>query len=180
MKKIAIALAATSALMLTTGAQAQAAKASPWYGEVGYTSLKYTDGAVDLKPAALRGIVGYGFHPNFAVEGMLGFGIKDDTVNAGGVAIDVKVERALGVFLKPRFNATPELELFARVGFADFKVKASAGGASASSSDSDTAYGVGLNYKLTSSVSLGLDYMRYYSKDGEKVSGYTLGVGFSF
>jgi len=77
-------------------------------------------------------------------------------------------------------NLTPELELFARVGFADFKLKASAAGVSDSSSDSDMSYGVGLNYKLARNVTLGLDYLSYYSKDGESVKGFTLGVGMSF
>jgi len=91
MKKIAIALAACSTLLLATGVQAQANTTSPWYGELGYTSLKYSDGTDSLKPGMLRGLVGYGFHPNLAVEGMLGLGIKDDSVNVMGVNVDVKV-----------------------------------------------------------------------------------------
>lgn len=180
MRSTIIAVVAASALLVSTGVQAQASKSSPWYGELGYTSLKITDTGLSLKPAAVRGILGYGFHPNFALEGMLAVGARNDNSTISGVNVETKVQRAFGLYLKPRYSVTSDLELFARVGYADTKIKISGGGFSASDSDSDLSYGVGLSYKVTPMASLGIDYMSYYDKDGTKGNGFTLGIGFSF
>ena len=77
MKLIAIAAVASAMLMMGT-AQAQQARAGGTYAELGYTQLK-TNGS-NAKPSALRGIVGYDFHPNVAVEGMLAFGSEKKTM----------------------------------------------------------------------------------------------------
>lgn len=180
MKKIAMAMAAASALLLTTGVQAQATKSSPLYGEIGYTSLKYSGAGLSASPAALRGIVGYGLHPNFAVEGMLGFGVKNDTINVAGTSVEVKLQHMYGAYVKARANPTPELELFARLGYAEARTKGTAAGVAVTSTDGDVSYGAGLNYKFTPSVYVGADYMIYYSKSGEKHKGFTLGLGMSF
>ncbi|AEG91732.1 porin family protein [Ramlibacter tataouinensis] len=175
MKKTLIGIAAASLLMLGTAAQAQQAK-PPVYGEIGYSMIENDD----LKFGVLRGIIGADLHPNVAVEGMLGLGVKDDSFTAFGTTFDAKIKNMVGVYAKPKFNVTPELELFGRVGFTRINIEASVGGASASDADSDLSYGVGLNYNITPTVHIGVDYMNYYDKDGSKFDGVTVGVGFRF
>jgi outer membrane autotransporter protein len=186
MKRFAIAAAAAIA-MLSTGAQAQT---SPFYGEVGYTVLKFkAEGQPNLKPSALRGIVGYEFHPNLAVEGMLAFGVSNDDFNVddglGGVAnVEVKLQHAYGIYVKPKFNVTPQFEVFGRLGYNRIKTKETdtAFGASESFSDSDGdfAYGLGAAYRFNPRMSVGLDYMRYFDKDGGKIDGVTVSFGYRF
>jgi opacity protein-like surface antigen len=188
MKRIAIAAAAAIA-MLSTAAQAQTAKTSPVYGEVGYTQFKFKEeGVGSVKPNALRGIVGYEFHPNVAVEGMLAFGISDDSISVdegfGPINVDLKLQHAYGIYVKPKFNVTPEFEVFGRLGYtqAKFKATASFAGVSVSESDSDgdVSYGLGAAYRFNPRMSVGLDYMRYSDKDGVKVDGVTVSFGYRF
>ena len=197
MKLIAIAAAASAVFMMGT-AQAQQARAAVGgsYAELGYTQLKSSGS--DIKPTALRGIVGYDFHPNAAVEGMLAFGIRSDEQSEsiasplGGVATGtakVKLSNAYGIYLKPKANVSDAVELFGRVGYTHAKFKGDATvtipgvgtfSDSASSSDGGFSYGVGANFKFSPTAYVGVDYMHYYKKDGVKAEGFTVGVGFRF
>lgn len=173
-------LGIAACLLMAGAAHAQQANQA-LYGEIGYTQLKYSAAGVpDAKPGMLRGIIGYDLHPNFALEGMLGFGVKDDSVNFMGVNFDVKAQHAYGVFVKPKINPTKDLELFLRMGYSRFKTKVSVLGVSASDSDGDFSYGGGLNYNVSPSTFIGVDYMNYFKKDGGKIDGLTVGVGFRF
>jgi predicted porin len=172
MKRIAIAAAAAIA-MLSTAAQAQT---SPVYGEIGYTMLKMKAEGESVKPNALRGIVGYTLHPNVAVEGMLAFGVGDDSING----VDVKLQHAYGAYVKPKFDVTPQFEVFGRLGFTEAKFKATDAAGSESDSDNDFSYGLGAAYRFNPRMSVGLDYMRYSDKDGVKVDGVTVSFGYRF
>lgn len=195
MKLIAIAAAASAMLMMGT-AQAQQARAAAGgtYAELGYTQLK-SDGSA--KPSALRGIIGYDFHPNVAVEGMLGFGIRGDNESESmatplGVATataKVKLSNMYGIYLKPKANVSDAVELFGRLGYTHAKFKADgtvsvpgfpAVSFSDSGSDGGVSYGAGVNFKFSPTAYVGVDYMRYYKKDDVKVDGITVGVGFRF
>ncbi len=180
MKKISsVALAC---LFVAGAAQAQQARpaASPWYGEIGYTAAKITSDDATWHPGAVRGVVGYDINPNVAVEGMVGIGAHDDSATVLGVSVEGKIKNSYGLYVKPKFNVTPEVEVFGRVGFARTKVSASAMGSTFTSSDTDLSYGAGVNYSLSRTTYLGVDYMRYYNKDGVKADGLTVGVGMRF
>lgn len=178
MKKFAI----TAAIALASvAAQAQI------YGEVGYTAItakNATDGEVGkASPSALRGFLGYELNPNLAVEGMAAFGMSDATVKFNGVAGDEKLEidNAVGLYLKPKLKLNDDVEIFGRVGFASVKYTLSGPSfASETYRDSGFSYGAGLSYAINPSTSLNADYMQYFSKDGIKVNGFTVGVGFKF
>jgi outer membrane autotransporter protein len=47
-------------------------------------------------------------------------------------------------------------------------------------SSNDFAYGVGVKYNFTPRMNVGLDYTRLADKNGVKVNGVTLGVGYHF
>jgi opacity protein-like surface antigen len=194
-----IAIAAASVLLMAGAAQAQQARqVGGTYAEIGYTQMKLSGDDVDsLKPGALRGIVGYEFHPNAAVEGMLAFGIRKEerTESMGtpfGVAtatMNVKLKNAYGVYLKPKANLSDAFEVFGRVGYTHASFKADAtvtipgvGSQSASDSGSDGgfSYGLGANFKFNPTTYVGVDYMHYYKKDGVTLDGLTVGVGFRF
>jgi opacity protein-like surface antigen len=137
----------------------------------------------------VRGIVGYELHPNVAIEGMLAFGVSDDSIteNVSGIPVSLKAEiqNAYGLFVKPKFNVSDSLELFGRIGYSRFKTKATAsapgfGSVSATDSDSDLSYGLGATYNFSKSSFATIDYMNYYNKDGVKGTGLTIGVGYRF
>lgn len=185
MKRIVIAAAAAFAMLGAAQAQTQP---SPFYGELGYTFLKLKEEGISTRNGAIRGIFGYAFHPNIAVEGMVGFAVNDDNETFvdptfGPVDVKVKVQNSYGIFIKPKYNFN-QVEVFGRLGWTRSKIKVTANiaGASGSASDSDNdfAYGAGVNYNINPRTYVGLDYMRYYSKEGTKVDGLTLGVGYRF
>ena len=188
MKLLAIA-AASAILMFGTAAQAQQAmQKSPFYGELGYTFLKFDDGlGGNSRPGAVRLLAGYDFHPFFGVEGLAAWGVsKDDTtVVAGGVPVRVEYDLShiYGIYLKPKYNYQ-NWEFFARLGWADTKIKATASSgafsANASGSDSDFSYGLGVNYQINPKWYGGLDYMMYNDKGGARVRGINLAVGYRF
>ncbi|WP_431262136.1 porin family protein [Roseateles chitinivorans] len=167
----------TAALLLAAGvAQAQTAPAtSGLYGDVGYTFLNLKSDGPTVKPGALRGIVGWDLHPNVAIEAMLATGLKDDTVDG----VKFKVSRSYGIFVTPKYNFD-QFEVFGRVGYADSKIKASSQGLSGSDSDGSFAWGLGGRYNFSKTLYGGLDYMQYYKKDGLKIDGVTLNVGYRF
>ena len=176
MKRIAIAAAA--ALLMIGSAQAQQARtASPWYGELGYSFLNVKEDSTgfDATPQALRGIVGYNFHPYFAGEAMLALGTSSDS----DLGVDAKVRNAFGLFIKPKYDIN-NFEVFGRLGWARTKVRFSVPGFSTTGSDNDFAYGVGVNYNFNPKMYVGADYLRLLDKDGTKVGGWTVNVGYRF
>lgn len=173
------AIAAT--LLFGPAAQAQqsapATAATPWYGELGYTWLDFRDNSIGFraKPQAIRGVLGYNFHPNFAGEAMLMGGTSSDADRG----VNVKLKNAYGLFLKPRVEMN-NFELFGRLGWARENARVSALGISATGHDDDFAWGLGANYNINSRTYVGLDYMRMLDKGSSKIDGWTLGVGYRF
>ena len=183
MKLLAVA-AASAILMLGTAAHAQ--QKSPLYGELGYTFMKFEDGfGGNARPGVLRGILGYDFHPNFAVEGMAGFGIQDDdttnVINGQSVRIDYDVQHIWGIYGKAKYNYQ-NWEFYGRLGFADSKIDAEAPAFAVRADDSDTdiSYGLGVNYHFNPKWSAGIDYMDYNSSGDARLRGFTLSVGYRF
>jgi outer membrane autotransporter protein len=188
MKLIAIAVA--SAMLMAGAAQAQTRSAATgtMYGELGYSTLKISDSGLSFKPGMVRGIFGYNFHDNFAVEGMLGFGVSKDSTSTtvSGVPVDVSedVRHIVGIYVKPKAAIGDAFEVFGRLGYANTKVRAtaSAGGFTASDSGSDgsLSYGVGANFNVSPKMYVGVDYMRYFKKDDTKIDGFTVALGYRF
>lgn len=179
-----IVLAAVS--VSAASAMAQTSPDPRMYGEVAYNlvNLKAEDGpdTIKARPSVATGIVGYKFHPNFSVEGMLGLGVSGDKVDLNGMAtiVDAKISNAFGVFVRPSLKLSDSVELFARLGYVQSKIKLSVPGFSISDSDGSAAYGLGGNFYLSKQSYLQLSWTNYYKKDGLKMDGIGLGFGFRF
>jgi opacity protein-like surface antigen len=186
MKRIAIA-AAAAFLVLGGSAQAQTMpqmSMSGLYGELGYTWMKIDAAGTTARPSAIRGVLGYGFHPYFAGEFMLAGGVSDDskngTVNGVPTTVNVDPRTMYGLFIKPKYNWN-QTELFARLGWAHTNVKLKSENnnlVDSSQSDNDFAYGFGVNFHFNPRMYVGLDWMRYSNQSGHKVDGMTLGFGY--
>ncbi len=182
MKNIArVAVTTALALVGATAAQAQ------FYVEGTYasTTMKIDDG-IKFKPAALIGVLGYSLNPNLAVEGTLGIGAKSGSTTVQDVetgenfSARAKYKNSLGIYIKPRVQVTTELELFARLGYTKSKVELSNGNVSESFSEGSTSWGFGGNYAIDKNLYLTASYMNFYKKDGVKIDGFNLGVGYKF
>lgn len=178
MNRILPIAAAAAAVMLFAGtaqAQQRMQGASPWYAELGYTGLNVRDSGFEASPQAIRGIIGYNFHPNLGVEAMAAFGTNSDSDRG----VEVKLRNAWGVFAKPRYEFN-NVEVFGRLGWVRERTRASGFGITTNDSDSDFAWGVGANYNFNPRMYVGLDYIRYFDKGSSRVNGWTLGLGYRF
>ena len=186
MKRLAIAAAA--ALAMLGSAHAQKFSTANAYGELGWTFLKIDGGDFSVRPSAIRGILGYDFHPYLGAELMLMGGVNDDdtTVSVLGVPtnVNIKLQNSYGLYLKPKYTWNNQVELFARLGWARSKVKTSVSAlgltGSGSDSDDDFSWGLGANYMFNPRMGVGLDYTVYYDKGDTKVDGWTVSFKYRF
>lgn len=180
MKRSIIAAAAAFLALGSTHAQ----QAGPWYGELGYTWLKIDAHSTTFRPEAIRAIAGYGFHPNFALEGMIAGGITDDekavSVNGVPANVTVKPDYMYGIWAKGRYMVNPQFEVFGRLGWTHTKVKSSSANPAAAGSerDDDVSWGLGANFHFNPKAYASLDWMRYSKQSGNTMDGFTLGLGF--
>jgi attachment invasion locus protein len=186
MKKSVLRPLVAVAAMSAAGLGHAQAVDSPLYGEIGYTAIqaKASAGGLSAKfePGLLTGIVGYRFHPNLSVEGMVGVGMGDDdvTVNGFNTGIKGKLGTSFGVFLRPSMHVSESVELFGRVGFVRSSVKLSMAGMSESDSDTGLAFGFGANFHLTKSSYLQASWTSHYYDDGVKLEGLGVAWGMKF
>lgn len=182
MKKFIRVLSVSAVLATAVAAQAQV------YVEGSVTALtaKETSQGVETKskPSNFSGLLGYNVHPNVDVEGYwgLGAGKSDITENGKNTGDEFKVKSSFGVFVKPKVMLSNELELFGRLGYLENKFSAN----TKNSKNTDTstqgslAVGVGANYYFDKRTYVSGSYMSYHNKDGLKVNGLSVGVGYKF
>lgn len=183
MKRSTLA-AAAAFLVLGGSAQAQMMMPPALYGELGYTWMRVNAYGQRAQPSAIRGILGYDFHPYFALEGMLAGGINDDSTNVtvNGIAgnVNVKNRAMYGLFVKPKYG-WQQAEVFARLGWAHTAIDVdsnTAGIASSHQRDDDFAWGGGVNWRFTRNWYAGIDWMRYSQQSSHHVDGFTLAAGY--
>jgi len=179
MKKMIRFLGGAMVLAAAVAAQAQVYVE----GAIAPLTLKDDEASVlKTKPTVLTGIVGYEINPNVAVEGFLGLGTNKSPVTLDGASTDVtaKISTSYGVFIKPKVMVSNEVELFARLGYAQSKLKLSSSDAHQGDSGSSFAYGLGGNYYLNKQTYLTASYMSLYSKNGGNINGFNLGAGYKF
>jgi hypothetical protein len=178
-----------AATLLASSQTAMAASAGDTYLGVGFSQLTYSeDGFPDFNPTMLGLKAGYYLNKNFSFEGRLGIGIGDDSnaVNVfipglgtfnGDVAIEV--DTLMGVYAVGHFPASSSVDIYGFFGFnnADITATATSGGSSFSYSDddSDIAYGIGVDFKISPTSAINLEYGNFYDEDTVSVDAITIG-----
>lgn len=173
----------TLALMLSVGltipAMAMAAGTDPgFYAGAGYTFANVESNDVDvdadLGVLFLRG--GYQINKYLAVEARLGEGVQDEKIHG----VKLELDEMYGVYAKVGLPTDVGLYPYALLGMTHAKLKGSVPGYSTTSTDSDISYGIGADYWFNKQLSAGLEYANFYDKDGDTISGLTLGVNYKF
>lgn len=177
MKKTTLALMLSAGL--TVPGVALAAGTDPgFYVGGGYTFAAIesddVDVDADLGLLFLRG--GYQINQYLAVEARLGEGVQDDKIQG----VKLEVEEVYGAYAKVGLPTGVGLYPYALLGMTHAKLKASVPGASATSTDSDISYGIGADYWFNKQLSAGLEYANLYDKEGDTISGLTLGINYKF
>ena len=133
----------------------------------------YTDTEIDLSTFMFQ--AGYKINQNVAVEARYwnAFGDIDYKVSLTGegsqtISFDSNGEDAFGIYIKPMYPVTEEIDIYALLGFVsigeDFL------------DESGISWGLGATYSVTDNVSVFIDYVRLYS-DTERDSGYMYEIG---
>jgi len=171
---------ACSLLAFSAAATAEADKTGRGYVGAGYTMLTVSpEGGPDLDLSALGVRGGYYFNKYFSVEGRLAFGVGDDSVSE---VIDIgfgpetatltfDLDYSLGVYAVGHIPLTEQFQLYGLVGFTKHEITVDAsipslGSDSESFDDNDLSFGVGAEFDMTKNLSLGVEYVSYFT-DGD-------------
>ncbi|MDX5333632.1 MAG: porin family protein [Gammaproteobacteria bacterium] len=151
------------------------------YVGVGYAFLTYDESGVpEADLGALTGRFGHFFTDNLAVEGRIGFGVADDTVNVLGVDVDVELDNFMGVYGMAHLPVSNSASVYGMLGFTRGELTASAGGASFTETDTGLSFGVGVDFSLNETLSLNAEYARYLDESAYDVNGFAIGASFKF
>lgn len=180
MKNSKHALIVLLAVLATGTASAQSMnKESGYYGEVGYSTIKFDDEIQSTKPKLARLIVGTKINENLDAEASIAFtaskgDIKDSTGNGQLSA------NHIGLYSKLKVEIAKETEIFGRIGVSHTSWKSNNSVSENSDSFTKLAYGFGVQTQFTKEIYGQVDYMHLGKKDGVTAKGITLSVGTRF
>jgi outer membrane immunogenic protein len=156
-------ITAASALALAALLPAAASAQTANTGTTFYGTLGYADSNADhLNLGTIQGRVGARFGQYFGVEGELGAGVTNDKTTVGGVDIKAKIQSQEAIYGVGFLPLSPQVDLLARIGYGDTRVKAkaSAFGVADSASGNSWNYGVGAQYHVDDKNGVRADYTR--------------------
>jgi len=175
----ALAAATMAATSLASASQRAAPSAddSGFYLGAALTRVTYKEiGFSDANPTALALMGGWRVNRYFAVEGRLGGGIANDSINVPGVgSIDLKLKSYFSVLARGTLPVSDQFDLYAVAGQTRADLGASVGGFSASGSDSSFSYAIGGEFLMgTSHSAVGLEFGRLLSGTGYDADAYSV------
>ncbi len=177
----AFALIATAIFLLASPAHAQDEaqddvedyEEKPSYEILQYVGLDIDDGADEYSTPALMLSLGTRFNSIFAIEGRVGIGVGDDSINSAGEEIaTLEIDSYYGVFVR---LGVPKMGWFypyiiAGYGIMDIGTDIGDGiDADVSISGSSVATGIGINFNFSDSFSGNIEYMNYYDDEADIV-----------
>lgn len=186
MKKLTTAIVLMSAIAIPGMAQEPA---SGMYFGAQYATVNIENGnGVDTSPTALVFQIGKEINKNFAIEGRFGMGMGDDSTGAFiGITpftVTQEVDTFFGIYAKGIMPASDVVSLYGMVGFTDGTVNTSITDGvitiSDSGSESDISFGVGVDFDVTKSMALNIEYMNYIDVDNGTLDALSVGITTKF
>lgn len=180
------ALLLAGILSMPSAAAAQSSDDFDSKGYFGIGALSWTYDEDNVPEASGTGVqfrVGGQAAKHLDIEARFATGGSDTvTVNtfSGPVDVDVELDNALSLFLKPHTGGQ-RVRGYGLLGFTTGELTASAGNFSQTADDSGFSYGLGGEVKLGDSpVWLNVEYVNYLSEDDYTVDGVSAGLRFTF
>lgn len=130
----------------------------------------------DTNPTTIGALLGMSINKNFAVEARLGAGLADDSIGAG----NIKIDNFAGFYAKGILPVSDAASVYGLLGYTQGKIKAEGPGGSVSDSDSDISYGIGAEFAVSGTTSVGVEWARLFKGEDYKVDGLSLSVSFKF
>jgi len=159
-------------LSFTAMAERPAARVSNnnTYLAFGVSSVRLSDSVDSVSPFNIYGRLGYDFNRYIGIGFEGGGTILEDDFQ------DVKFGiNTLFGYLRLIAPIGNKSKIYAMVGPANVKLKASTGSGSLSVDDDDTAYGIGFERELDG-YGFTIDYIKYYDNQGVDVEGFNIGL----
>ncbi len=164
------------ALVFSYSSISFAASEGDTYGGLQYALVTYDeDGFDEAEPTALVGRYGQFVNDSVSIEGRIGFGLSDDSVDVGAFDIDIEVNHLFGIYGVFHANSNSDTSVYGVLGFTQGELEGSAMGISVSEDDSGLSYGFGVNIK-----SFNIEYMSYIDEDDYDVTAISLGFATQF
>jgi len=132
--------------------------------------------AEELTLNAIYGRFGALFNENLSAEARIGFGVGDDTWGGEKYEID----NFYGAYVRGGIPVGEVFYPYAIVGYTKGKISSSGPFGSDSASESDFSFGVGADFKVTDALKINAEYLSYLDKDEAELTGFSVGVSFSF
>ena len=108
-------------------------------------------------------IGGNQFSDNISGELRLGVGIGDDDFSVPGIIEgDISLDTLVGAYFAARLNSGGSVDPYVIAGFTRVEIELDVFGVSVSDSDNDISYGVGADFKVSSSASVNVEYINYF------------------
>lgn len=125
---------------------------------------------------AIYGRFGALFNENLSAEARIGLGVGDD--NVGGVKVEL--DNFYGAYVRGGIPVGEVFYPYAIVGYTKGKISASGPFGSGSFSDSDFSFGVGADFNVSDLLKINAEYLSYVDSDDVELTGFSVGVSFSF
>jgi len=174
------------AAMLSTS-NVLAGQAGSMYGGIQYAIATYSEDGMseEIEPTALVGRLGKNINDNFSIEGRLGIGLQDDTVNIGGIAdVKLEIDSVIGVYGVGHVNLNESSSIYGLLGLSRVEGTISLPDFPSAGSESDDetglSFGVGADIGIGNNVALNIEYVQYLNKSDFDVSALAFGVKFGF
>jgi len=134
--------------------------ANGFYGGIAYSLLEsditVMGTSFESEPSAFKLVGGASINKNFAIESVIGVGVKDDDI--GPFDAEFELHHVFGLYGVGIFPANDTLSLYGKVGVVSLEFE-DVGGDKASGSG--VGFGVGTEIKFTQHVSGALEYNLY-------------------
>ncbi|MEY3638623.1 MAG: hypothetical protein RIR68_1756 [Pseudomonadota bacterium] len=162
----------------TVSAQSMS-KSSGYYGEVGYSAIKFDDGDTSTTPKLARLIIGTNINANLDAEAAIALTASKGDVNDSNENGKLSAKQ-FGLYAKPKIEIAKDTELFGRIGISHTSWKSNNSVSENSDSFTKLAYGIGVQTQFTKDVYGQIDYMNLGKKEGVSAKGITLSIGTRF
>jgi outer membrane immunogenic protein len=155
----ALIATAAAAVMTLTAAPALA----DVYGSLGYSKLDADGPEFDAVTGRLGWRSGW-----FGVEGEVSGGVNDETVTVGVTPVDVDLKHQIAAYAVGFVPMNESVDLFARVGYGQTKIEATAAGTGFSGSAESWNWGVGAQFFFGGGANgVRGDFTRHNFDDGD-------------
>ena len=174
MKKTILAAALMAA---TVTAQAEA---KPYFGG-GIAFLQYKeDGFSAANISALDINFGSQINEHLSIGGKFLIGLADGSIDDYGLSVDVALDWAYTLEIKPTLPLNETVNAYAVLGFTSGQLSASVYGYEEEMSDSGLTYGIGISKELEDDFLIRMEYAKYLDIDYATVSGFNIGIQKNF